>query len=61
MVRSGQLCLIMAVNTAFVASQRIEMERVSPPLRLPRDPRTNRRQSLYRIHYRHAIFFSIII
>jgi amino acid transporter len=52
--------LIMAVNTAFVASSEL-MERVAERYRFHWFIATNRRQSLYRIHLFNAIFFSLII
>src|SRR4030043_1806878 len=52
--------LIMAVNTAFVASSEL-MERVAERYGFHWFIATNRRQSLYRIHLFNAIFFSVII
>ncbi len=52
--------LIMAVNTAFVASSEL-MERVAHRYGFHWIIVTNRRQSLYRIHLANAVFFSIII
>jgi amino acid transporter len=52
--------LIMAINTAFVASSEL-MERVAERYRFHWLIATNRRQSLYRIHLLNATFFSIII
>ena len=52
--------LIMAVNTAFVASSEL-IERVAHRYGFHWLIATNRRQSLYRIHIANAIFFSIII
>jgi hypothetical protein len=52
--------LIMAVNTAFVASSEL-MERVAHRYGFHWLIATNRRQSLYRIHLASAVFFSIII
>jgi amino acid transporter len=52
--------LIMAVNTAFVASSEL-MERVAERYSFHWFIATNRRQSLYRIHLFNAIFFSVII
>jgi len=52
--------LIMAVNTAFVASSEL-MERVAERYRFQWFIATNRKQSLYRIHLFNAVFFSIII
>jgi amino acid transporter len=52
--------LIMAVNTAFVASSEL-MERVAHRYGFLWLIATNRRQSLYRIHLLSAVFFSCII
>jgi amino acid transporter len=52
--------LMMAVNTAFVASSEL-MERVAHRYGFHWLIATNRRQSLYRIHLCSATFFSIII
>jgi amino acid transporter len=52
--------LIMAVNTAFVASSEL-MERVAERYRFHWFVATNNRQSLYRIHICNACFFSLII
>ncbi len=52
--------LIMAVNTAFVASSEL-LERVAHRYGFHWLIVTNRRHSLYRIHLASAIFFSIII
>jgi amino acid transporter len=52
--------LIMAVNTAFIASSEL-MERVAERYGFHWFIGTNRRQSLYRIHLFNAIFFSLII
>jgi amino acid transporter len=52
--------LIMAVNTAFVASSEL-IERVAHRYGFHWLIATNRRQSLYRIHIANAAFFSIII
>jgi len=52
--------LIMAINTAFVASSEL-MERVAERYGFHWFIATNRRQSLYRIHLSNATFFSIII
>ena len=52
--------LIMAVNTAFVASSEL-IERVAHRYGFHWLIATNRRQSLYRIHLANATFFSIII
>ena len=56
----ASFALIMAVNTAFVASSEL-MERVAHRYGFHWVTATNRRQSLYRIHIANAIFFSIII
>ena len=52
--------LIMAVNTAFVASSEL-MERVAERYGFRWFIATNQRQSLYRIHLFNALFFSAII
>ncbi len=52
--------LMMAVNTAFVASSEL-LERVAHRYGFHWLIITNRRQSLYRIHLASAVFFSIII
>ncbi len=52
--------LIMAVNTAFVASSEL-IERVAHRYGFLWLIATNRRQSLYRIHLANATFFSFII
>jgi amino acid transporter len=52
--------LIMAMNTAFVASSEL-IERVAHRYGFYWIIATNRRQSLYRIHIASATFFSIII
>ncbi len=56
----ASLTLIMAINTAFVASSEL-MERVAERYRFHWLIATNRRQSLYRIHLLNATFFSVII
>jgi amino acid transporter len=56
----ASLTLIMAINTAFVASSEL-MERVAERYKFHWLIITNRRQSLYRIHLLNATFFSIII
>jgi len=56
----ASFALIMAVNTAFVASSEL-MERVAERYGFHWFIATNRRQSLYRIHLFNAIFFSVII
>jgi amino acid transporter len=52
--------LIMAVNTAFVASSEL-LERVAERYRFNWLIAVNRRDSLYRIHLMNATFFSAII
>jgi amino acid transporter len=52
--------LIMAVNTAFVASSEL-LERVAHRYGFAWLIKTNKRESLYRIHLINALFFSIII
>jgi hypothetical protein len=52
--------LIMAVNTAFVASSEL-IERVAHRYNFHWIIKTNNRQSLYRIHTANAIFFTLII
>lgn len=52
--------LIMAVNTSFVASSEL-LERVAHRYGFAWLSKTNRRESLYRIHIINAIFFSLII
>ncbi len=56
----ASITLIMAVNTAFVASSEL-MERVAERYGFSWLIVTNRRQSLYRIHIVNAISFSCII
>jgi len=56
----ASLALIMAINTAFVASSEL-MERVAERYGFHWFIATNRRQSLYRIHLFNAMFFSAII
>jgi amino acid transporter len=56
----ASLTLIMAINTAFVASSEL-MERVAERYSFRWLIVTNRRQSLYRIHLLNATFFSIIL
>ncbi|MBM2841589.1 MAG: amino acid/polyamine/organocation transporter, superfamily, partial [Bacteroidetes bacterium] len=56
----ASVALIMAVNTAYVASSEL-MERVAHRYNFHWIIKTNRRQSLYRIHILSATFFSIII
>ena len=52
----ASLTLIMAINTAFVASSEL-MERVAERYKFHWLIVTNRRQSLYRIHLLNATFF----
>jgi amino acid transporter len=56
----ASLTLIMAINTAFVASSEL-MERVAERYGFKWFIVTNRRQSLYRIHIFNATFYSLII
>jgi len=56
----ASVALIMAVNTAAVASSEL-MERVAHRYNFSWIIKTNRRQSLYRIHILSATFFSLII
>jgi amino acid transporter len=56
----ASLTLIMAMNTAFVASSEL-IERVAHRYGFHWIIATNRRQSLYRIHLASATFFSLII
>lgn len=56
----ASLTLIMAVNTAFVASSEL-MERVAERYGFRWLIMTNRNQSLYRIHLLNAAYFSVII
>jgi amino acid transporter len=56
----ASVALIMAVNTAFVASSEL-IERVAHRYEFSWIIKTNRRQSLYRIHLLSATFFSLII
>ncbi|MDP3181842.1 MAG: amino acid permease [Desulfobaccales bacterium] len=56
----ASLALIMAVNTAFVASSEL-LERAAHRYGFHWLIVTNRRQSLYRIHLANAVFFSTII
>ena len=60
MAALASFTLIMAVNTAFVASSEL-MERVAHRYGFHWLIATNRRQSLYRIHLLNATFFSSII
>ncbi len=56
----ASIALIMAVNTAYVASSEL-MERVAHRYNFMWIIKTNSRQSLYRIHILSALFFSFII
>lgn len=56
----ASVALIMAVNTAYVASSEL-MERVAHRYNFHWIIKTNARQSLYRIHLLSAVFFSVII
>ncbi len=56
----ASIALIMAVNTAYVASSEL-MERVAHRYNFHWIIATNKRQSLYRIHMLSAVFFTIII
>jgi len=56
----ASVTLIMAVNTAFVASSEL-MERVAHRYGFQWIIKTNSRQSLYRIHIGNAILYSVII
>lgn len=56
----ASIALVMAVNTAFVASSEL-IERVAHRYRFHWIIQPNARQSLYRVHILNAIFFSLII
>lgn len=56
----ASLALILAVNTAYVASSEL-IERVAHRYNFGWIVRTNRQQSLYRIHLLNACFYSAII
>jgi Amino acid permease len=56
----GSLILIMAVNTAYVASGEL-LERLAHRYRLQWLAATNRRASLYRIHLLNAVLYTSII
>jgi len=56
----ASIALIMAVNTAFVASSEL-IERVAHRYDFKWVVKTNRRQSLYRVHILSAVFYSVII
>lgn len=57
---TASIALIMAVNTAFVATSEL-LERVAHRYNFQWMIRANDRQSLYRIHVFSAIFFSVVI
>ncbi|RPH31709.1 amino acid permease, partial [bacterium] len=57
---TASIALIMAVNTAFVASSEL-VERVAHRYNFAWIIKTNNRQSLYRVHILSAGFFSFII
>lgn len=56
----ASVLLMMAVNTAYVASSEL-MERVAHRYGFMWIIKTNRRQSLYRIHIFSALFFTFIV
>ncbi|MEW6061273.1 MAG: amino acid permease, partial [Bacteroidota bacterium] len=56
----ASILLMMAVNTAYVASSEL-MERVAHRYGFHWIIKTNKRQSLYRIHIANGIFYSFII
>ncbi len=56
----ASVALIMAVNTAFVASSEL-IERVAHRYNFSWIIKPNARQSLYRVHILNAIFYTIII
>jgi amino acid transporter len=56
----ASVALIMAVNTAYVASSEL-IERVAHRYNFHWLIKTNNRQSLYRVHIMSALFFSVII
>ena len=56
----ASILLMMAVNTAYVASSEL-MERVAHRYGFTWIIKTNRRQSLYRIHIFSGLFFSFIV
>jgi amino acid transporter len=57
---TASIALIMAVNTAFVASSEL-IERVAHRYKFSWIVKTNNRQSLYRVHVLSAGFYSLII
>lgn len=56
----ASVALVMAVNTAFVASSEL-MERVAHRYNFTWIMKTNTRQSLYRIHVLSGVLFTVII
>jgi amino acid transporter len=56
----ASILLMMAVNTAYVASSEL-MERVAHHYGFQWIIKTNKRQSLYRLHIGNAIFYTVII
>jgi hypothetical protein len=56
----GSIILIMAVNTAYVASSEL-LERVAHRYRMDWLVVTNRRASLYRVHLLNATLYTVII
>jgi hypothetical protein len=56
----GSIILVMAVNTAYVASSEL-LERVAHRYRFDWLAKTNRRASLYRIHILNAALYTSII
>jgi hypothetical protein len=56
----GSVILVMAVNTAYVASSEL-LERVAHRYRLDALVATNRRASLYRIHLLNGLLYTLII
>src|SRR5438128_5367738 len=56
----GSILLVMAVNTAYVASSEL-LERVAHRYNLNWLVATNRRASLYRIHILNGLMYSVII
>ncbi|MDH4069374.1 MAG: APC family permease [Ignavibacteria bacterium] len=54
------IALTMAVNTSFVAASEL-LEKVGNRYQFHWLVKTNRRQSLYRIHLLNALFFSVLI
>jgi hypothetical protein len=56
----ASITLIMAVNTAFIASSEL-MERVAHRYGFHWIIKTNKRQSLYRIHIGSAVFYTAVV